>query len=80
MVSTWDHNQHRTNEYLSTIWSDCTKINQDHYYFVGAKEENRVPMVEALLMNYNNMGNTKPSPNKLKIKEQTTAIQKELPW
>lgn len=80
MVSTWDHNQYRTNEYLSTIWSDCTKINQDHYYFVGAKEENRVPMVEALLMNYNNMDNPKPSPNKLIIKEQTTAIQKELPW
>lgn len=53
MVSTWDHNQYRTNEYLKTCWRDCTKVNKDHYYFVGASEEHRVPMVEALLMNYN---------------------------
>ena len=52
MVSTWDHNAYRKNPYLETCWSDCTKVNQDHYYFVGAKESNRVPMVEALLMNY----------------------------
>ena len=52
MVSTWDHNQYRTNEYLTSVWADCIKINQDHFYFIGAKEDNRVPMVEALLMNY----------------------------
>ena len=55
MVSTWDHNAYRKNPFLETIWSDCIKVNQDHYYFVGAKESNRVPMVEALLMNYNLM-------------------------
>lgn len=52
MVSTWDHNAYRKNTFLESCWSDCIKVNQDHYYFVGAKEENRVPMVEALLMNY----------------------------
>ena len=52
MVSTWDHNQYRCNEYLKTIWSFCHKINIEHFYHVGAKEKNRVPMTEALLINY----------------------------
>ena len=52
MLSTWDHNDFRRNEYLDTIWSGCHKITQDHYYHVGAKEKNRNPIVEALLTNY----------------------------
>ena len=81
MVSTWDYNQYRTNEYISTIWADCKKLNQDHYYFVGAKEENRAPMVEAILMNYNNNQIIHNKPRFVKEDESKKfGIQKELPW
>ena len=52
MISTWDYNEYRKNEYISTLWKDCNKINIPHFYHVGAKEKNRVAMMEALLMNY----------------------------
>lgn len=52
MLSTWDHNDYRTNAYIQTVWSDCQKITQEHFYHVGAKETNRNPVVEALLTNY----------------------------
>lgn len=52
MLSTWDHNDYRKNEYLENIWSFCHKITQPHYYHVGAKESNRNPIIEALLTNY----------------------------
>lgn len=52
MLSTWDHNDYRTNEYINTVWRECYKLTKEHYYHVGAKEENRNPMVEALLTNY----------------------------
>ena len=54
MVSTWDYNQYRCNDYINTVWGFCKKRNVDHYYHVGAKEKNRTPMVEALLTNYMN--------------------------
>lgn len=52
MLSTWDHNDYRENEYISTVWSDCKKITREHFYHVGAKETNRNPVIEALLTNY----------------------------
>lgn len=52
MLSTWDHNDFRSNEYINTTWSFCNKVTTEHFYHVGAKEANRNPMIEALLMNY----------------------------
>lgn len=52
MLSTWDHNDYRCNEYLDKVWYDCKKITQEHFYHVGAKEKNRNPVIEALLTNY----------------------------
>lgn len=52
MVSTWDHNDYRQNEYLDAVWGFCHKVTREHFYHVGAKEENRKPMIEALLTNY----------------------------
>jgi len=52
MLSTWDNNQYRSNPYISAIWGEYTKITQEHYYFIGAKETNRNSMMEALLTNY----------------------------
>ena len=52
MLSTWDHNEYRTNEYISKLWSFCRKVNHEHFYHVGARESNRHPVTEALLINY----------------------------
>ena len=52
MLSTWDHNQYRRNEYLDHVWACCHKIEIPHFYYVGAREKNRASIVEALLTNY----------------------------
>lgn len=52
MLSTWDHNDYRKNDYITQVWHDCTKITHEHFYHIGAKETNRKPIVEALLTNY----------------------------
>ncbi len=52
MLSTWDHNDYRKNEYIGKVWYFCNKVTQEHFYHVGAKEKNRNPMIEALLTNY----------------------------
>lgn len=63
MLSTWDHNAHRNNEYLEQIWDFCHKITQEHFYYVGAKEINRNSVTEALLTNYTPAGNRSLRPN-----------------
>jgi DNA adenine methylase len=52
MLSTWDNNKYRTNPYLNTIWKGFKKITHEHFYYIGAKEDNRNAMIEALLINY----------------------------
>ena len=52
MLSTWHSNDYRENTYINSIWHDCSIITQEHFYHVGAKEENRNPVIEALLTNY----------------------------
>ena len=52
MLSTWDFNSFRKNEYIDSVWSFCNKIDVEHFYHVGAKESNRNPIMEALLINY----------------------------
>lgn len=52
MLSTWDHNEYRRNEYIDTVWAFCHKVTREHFYHVGAKQENRNPVTEALLTNY----------------------------
>ena len=52
MLSTWDHNKYRKNNYIDDLWTNCYKVTKDHFYHIGAKESNRASVVEALLMNY----------------------------
>ena len=69
MVSTWEHNDFRRNEYIQSVWHNCKITTHDHFYHVGAKEINRNPVVEALLTNYivtgrqNSLMRTKPQMN-----------------
>ena len=52
ILSTWHSNQHRQNPYIDRFWSGFHTVTREHFYHVGAKEENRKPMLEALVMNY----------------------------
>jgi len=53
ILSTWHSNQYRVNDSLKTIWAKFYLVTQQHFYHVGAKEQNRAPMLEALIMNFN---------------------------
>lgn len=52
ILSTWHHNDFRENEYVKTLWSEYYILTRDHFYHVGGSEDNRNPMVEALITNY----------------------------
>lgn len=52
MLSSWYHNQYRSNEYMKSVWAGYRVETKDHFYHVGGSEANRNPMVEALVTNY----------------------------
>lgn len=52
IMSTWHHNDYRKNEMIDRLWSKFNIITKDHFYHTGAKEENRNPVVEALVFNF----------------------------
>ncbi|MEM6517593.1 MAG: DNA adenine methylase, partial [Bacteroidota bacterium] len=49
--STWLSNKYRVNEYVFSIWKDSFIATKEHFYHVGAKEENRNAVYEALVSN-----------------------------
>ncbi|MBB1125128.1 DNA adenine methylase [Thiospirillum jenense] len=52
ILSTWHHNDYRENEYVKCLWSKHHVCTREHFYHVGGKEENRNPVVEALVTNF----------------------------
>ena len=52
ILSTWHHNDCRENEYIKRLWGRFNVLTRNHFYHVGGKEENRNPVVEALVMNF----------------------------
>ena len=52
ILSTWHHNDYRENEYVRDLWSKFNILTREHFYHVGGKEENRNPMIEALVTNF----------------------------
>lgn len=52
ILSTWHNNQYRENKYISLLWKKFSISTKNHFYHVGAIEENRHPMVEALIYNF----------------------------
>ncbi len=52
ILSTWLSNKYRTNEYVFSVWKDCKISTKEHFYHVGAKEDNRNAVYEALLTNF----------------------------
>jgi DNA adenine methylase len=51
ILSTWHHNDYRKNPYIETIWQSFTILTREHFYYVGASEHNRSPMIEAIVTN-----------------------------
>ena len=49
ILSTWHHNDYRQNIYIDELWSLYAVLTRQHFYHVGAKEQNRNPMTEALV-------------------------------
>jgi len=52
ILSTWHHNDFRVNESIGKYWADFHTVTRAHFYHAGAKEQNRRPMIEALVMNF----------------------------
>lgn len=55
MLSTWHHNDFRKNSFIDSLWFRYHILTRDHFYHVGGREENRNPMVEALVTNFETM-------------------------
>jgi DNA adenine methylase len=74
ILSTWHHNEHRENEMIPKLWNQFNIITKDHYYHNGANLENRRPVVEALVFNFDvgdTTNKTYPSKEVLKMKQLT---------
>jgi DNA adenine methylase len=52
MLSTWYKGKHRENEYIKRFWNKFRLITRDHFYYVGGREINRNPIIEALVINW----------------------------
>ena len=82
ILSTWHSNQYRKNVFLETLWSEFHVLTKEHFYHVGAKEENRKPMLEALVMNFTPRRlHDQPieRPEQLRLFQKLTAYQRSEP-
>ena len=52
VLSTWQSSSYRANSFIDTLWSNFYLMTRKHFYYVGAKEKNRNPIIEALIMNF----------------------------
>ena len=52
ILSTWHSNDYRKNPFIDTLWSRFYMLTRNHFYHVGASEDNRNPMTEALITNF----------------------------
>jgi len=61
ILSTWHSNEFRSNNFIDSLWSKYHILTREHFYHVGGSEENRNPMLEALITNFDSKyGDQKP--------------------
>lgn len=53
ILSTWHSNKYRSNPAIEKYAYHFTILTREHFYHVGASEDNRNPMLEAIVLNYN---------------------------
>lgn len=56
IISTWLKNRYRSNDFIFSLWGNCSILVKEHFYHVGAKESNRNAVFEALLLNFETDG------------------------
>jgi DNA adenine methylase len=74
ILSTWLSNKYRTNDYVFSVWKNCKISTIEHFYHVGAKEDNRNAVFEALLTNFD----VKDSISNLKMKNRIDRDESQL--
>lgn len=52
ILSTWHHNQYRSNDMIDKYWGQFNVTTREHFYHGGGKIENRHEMIEALVYNF----------------------------
>lgn len=52
ILSTWHSNAYRNNPFIHTLWSSFHVQTRPHFYHLGASEDNRNPILEALVTNF----------------------------
>jgi DNA adenine methylase len=67
ILSTWHNNDFRTNDYISSLWNRFNLMTKEHFYHVGGSEENRNPMIEALVTNFLPIALAEPVTHKRQI-------------
>ncbi len=79
ILSTWHSNQHRDNPFIDRLWSKFVIVNREHFYHVGAKEKNRKPMLEAIVINYEPSNKNSTSVNTVTY-HQPRLLEKSAPY
>lgn len=62
ILSTWHHNSHRENLFIRKYWSKFNIHTREHFYHVGAREDNRNAVTEALITNFQTHASKPPLP------------------
>jgi len=62
ILSTWYGNEYRQNPVIEKYLKEFYILKQNHFYHVGAKESNRRPMIEALVLNFQPLELNLPKP------------------
>jgi len=76
ILSTWHHNDYRENEYIDLLWSEFNILTREHFYHVGASENNRGSMIEAVVTNFDlsfHMFDEAPKAIQLQLLEEQTS-------
>lgn len=76
ILSTWHSNKYRTNDALEKYARDFTILTREHFYHVGASEDNRNPMLEAIVLNYNPDQQVQPDAEKSNGVTQLRLLEK----
>jgi len=74
ILSTWHSNRFRSNSAIEKYAYRFTILTREHFYHVGASEENRNPMLEAIVLNYNPL-----LPVELEVEKQLVLFDKADP-
>ena len=67
ILSTWHGNKFRMNQFIDSLWGRYSILTKQHFYHLGAKENNRNPMLEALVTNFSAFYEEKKSPRAVQL-------------